>query len=292
MICYCRPLFLTCNIDGNTAMVTNGYICDESRLNLLDFGARYYDPELCRWTSVDPMAEKYYGVSPYNYCNDNPISFIDPTVTDGIKYQDENGNWVIETNVVVLVEKERQIPENATDKQRQRLERRNENIRKNNEDRVETIKQQLAEEFNGAVDEQGNPVTFVFNVTSLPVDNPSDDNQNAINAISIQYGIPVDTPNRYEHSPGYGEATAAVITTALSRNKDAKGETSGSRISLRDHSSRTLAHEMGHILGLGDMPDNSNTLMAAPAMPIRPWDVSNMIRQPMPPGHKNTLYQR
>ncbi len=130
MICYCRPLFLTCNIDGNTAMATNGYICDESRLNLLDFGARYYDPELCRWTSVDPMAEKYYGISPYGYCNDNPISFIDPTSTDGIKYQDENGNWVIETNVVVLVEKERQIPENATDKQRQRLERRNENIRK------------------------------------------------------------------------------------------------------------------------------------------------------------------
>ena len=76
------------------------------------------------------MAEKYYGVSLYNYCNDNPTSFIDPTGTDGIKYQDENGNWVIETNVVVLVEKERQIPENATDKQRQRLERRNENIRK------------------------------------------------------------------------------------------------------------------------------------------------------------------
>ena len=64
-------------------MATNGYICDESRLNLLDFGARYYDPELCRWTSVDPMAEKYYGVSPYVYCNDNPVYYVDLDGNDG-----------------------------------------------------------------------------------------------------------------------------------------------------------------------------------------------------------------
>ena len=37
----------------------------EGGLNLLDFGARYYDPALCRWTSLDPLSEKYYDVSPY-----------------------------------------------------------------------------------------------------------------------------------------------------------------------------------------------------------------------------------
>ena len=46
-------------------------------LNLLDFGARYYDPALCRWTSMDPMAEKYYGVSPFTYCKNNPILYTD-----------------------------------------------------------------------------------------------------------------------------------------------------------------------------------------------------------------------
>ncbi len=69
----------------STDMATFRYLYDgtkeevpEGGLNLLDFGARYYDPELCRWTSVDPMAEKCYGMSPYGYCNNNPIYKIDP----------------------------------------------------------------------------------------------------------------------------------------------------------------------------------------------------------------------
>jgi RHS repeat-associated protein len=42
------------------------------------FGARYYNPELGRWYSVDPAAEKYPGWSPYNYCKNNPFNFFDP----------------------------------------------------------------------------------------------------------------------------------------------------------------------------------------------------------------------
>ena len=30
------------------------------------------------WTSVDPHAEKYYSISPYAYCEGNPVSFFDP----------------------------------------------------------------------------------------------------------------------------------------------------------------------------------------------------------------------
>ena len=46
-------------------------------LGLLDFGARYYDPFTCRWTTRDPMAGKYLSMSPYNYCAGNPVSIID-----------------------------------------------------------------------------------------------------------------------------------------------------------------------------------------------------------------------
>ena len=61
-------------------------------LDLYDYGARLYDPAVCRWTTMDPLCEKYYSVSPYAYCFNNPVKFIDP---DGKKvliwYQDKRG---------------------------------------------------------------------------------------------------------------------------------------------------------------------------------------------------------
>ncbi len=42
------------------------------------YGARYYDPVISRWLSVDPLAEKYPGLSPYNYTANNPVMLVDP----------------------------------------------------------------------------------------------------------------------------------------------------------------------------------------------------------------------
>ena len=49
-----------------------------SSLPYLDFGARMYDAKLVRWNTYDPMAEKYYGINPYVYCNGDPVNTIDP----------------------------------------------------------------------------------------------------------------------------------------------------------------------------------------------------------------------
>ena len=64
-----------------------------ANIPLLDFGARMYNPTIARWTTADPLSEKYYGISPYVYCLGNPISIIDPNGMD-IWTMDEKGNVV------------------------------------------------------------------------------------------------------------------------------------------------------------------------------------------------------
>ena len=47
-------------------------------LDTYDYGARQYDPVLGRWDRMDPLSEKYYDVSPYAYCENNPVRYNDP----------------------------------------------------------------------------------------------------------------------------------------------------------------------------------------------------------------------
>ncbi|MCK4559530.1 MAG: hypothetical protein KAV45_07080, partial [Calditrichia bacterium] len=42
------------------------------------FGDGYYDPEIPRWFSVDPLANKKPGLTPYNYVQNNSLLRIDP----------------------------------------------------------------------------------------------------------------------------------------------------------------------------------------------------------------------
>ena len=49
----------------------------ENGLDLYDSKARMYDPTIGRTPTQDPMAEKYYSMSPYLWCAGNPLRYID-----------------------------------------------------------------------------------------------------------------------------------------------------------------------------------------------------------------------
>ncbi len=63
---------------------------DELNLGWLDYGARAFMPDIGRWTTLDPLLEKFNSFSPYSYCLNNPIVLVDP---DGMA---SRYNW--ETN--------------------------------------------------------------------------------------------------------------------------------------------------------------------------------------------------
>jgi RHS repeat-associated protein len=52
-----------------------------------DFGVRKYDDGLGRFTSIDPLWEKYYAWTPYHYCGNEPVSKSDPSgLYDGMSW--------------------------------------------------------------------------------------------------------------------------------------------------------------------------------------------------------------
>ncbi len=51
-------------------------------LNQYTFMYRQYDPQVGRFNSVDPLAAKYPGLTPYHYVAGNPMIFIDPDGRD------------------------------------------------------------------------------------------------------------------------------------------------------------------------------------------------------------------
>ncbi|MEO8517505.1 MAG: RHS repeat-associated core domain-containing protein [Flavobacterium sp.] len=68
---------------------------DELGLNMYDYGSRLYDPARAGWSNMDPLAENSRRWSPYTYCYNNPIHFIDPDGMQAddwrINYTDKNG---------------------------------------------------------------------------------------------------------------------------------------------------------------------------------------------------------
>ncbi|SKC61356.1 RHS repeat-associated core domain-containing protein [Bacteroidales bacterium WCE2008] len=53
-----------------------------------------YSPSNMRWMTIDPLCEKYYSISPYVYCNSNPINLVDPDGREFGDYYTKNGQYL------------------------------------------------------------------------------------------------------------------------------------------------------------------------------------------------------
>jgi len=98
-----ESLTYTDNTTSENKYLYNGKeLQDDFGLGWYDYGARMYDAEVGRFPGIDPKANLFYWVSPYNYAENSPISNIDLWGLQKLFFQealDKNTNFIQVYNI-------------------------------------------------------------------------------------------------------------------------------------------------------------------------------------------------
>lgn len=234
----------------------------ENGLDLYDSHARFYDSMIGRTTSQDPLAERYYEMSPYLWCAANPIKFIDKNGKQPVKYIDENGIKRIDWSIVVMV---KALDSNA-----------NEKAIAKHEKYKKAICEGLENEFNlylngggkGVKNSEGDIVLSSFNIHIVDVDNTS--NTKKADELSTQYKQEIK-----DNQPGKNGKAAVFMN----------GSTNGAfgltrkaiYITISSGAPNgTKSHELYHTTGVPDNGYDKGGILNSPPQIITPEEVDMM----------------
>ena len=95
---YGMPMAESTNPTANRYKYTGKELLTDHGVNIMDYGARFYDPTTGLWLSPDPHSADYAPMSHYAMCAGDPINFVDPDGKDFFLF-DQKGNLLNRTEI-------------------------------------------------------------------------------------------------------------------------------------------------------------------------------------------------